>query len=431
MRVPVRLSGVLLALLFLTLPALFHGSGHVLAQTPAPTGPGTEELVLSLMNYRLQQADLPAGFVLGSQLAITPSGDAFDQSNTLDEAHTALQSLRQIGLLAGFSQSIDPNQITPVREFAFQVQLFATNQQASGALRTLANLPPVRGEQIDFPTVPVSLGDESLALHRVVITSTSNNRFYEYVFWRRGRLLLMARLKVRDGTETLDQVLPLATSADRRAAAITTPLPVSARLPSYGSEDDRLDALFALANRLPDSGQQPSGFVPFSSGVISNADLVLNAPDPRAAYDQLVKWKRVAEVEVIFGTLQAESGDLIHARLALSADPAGAMANVLDPQHQPNSRVEVFALPAPLGDVSRLYHETYIASNGLPSEAWRLIWARGRVVLTLLLTGPAGDFTAQDAIALAAGVDDRYSRGSLPTILTVPLPVIPVPVPIT
>ncbi len=150
MRVFVRFSGVLLALLMLTLAALpVQRSGRALAQAPTPAGPSTEELVLNLANYRLQQADLPAGFVLGDLSAITPSGNAFDSSNSLDRARTALQSLQQLGLLAGFSQSIGPNQITPVRQFTFQVQLYATDQQASSALHRLAAVSPARGEQFD------------------------------------------------------------------------------------------------------------------------------------------------------------------------------------------------------------------------------------------------------------------------------------------
>src|SRR5207248_1183946 len=132
-----------------------------------------------------------------------------------------------------------------------------------------------------------------------------------------------------------------------------------------------------------------------------------------------------------YDTLQGATGDIIHIRYALSADAAGASANVLDPQHEPGSAVATFGLRSPLGDVSRLYHETYTGEDGIQREAWRVIWSHDRVVLIAYTTGPAGDFTADDALSLAADVDDRYTSSSPPGVLTDPLPPLPVPVPIT
>jgi hypothetical protein len=428
MRLSSRAAGLLLALLALTL----CGAVRVTAQTPAATAPSAEEALLGLLDYRLQPADLPAGFELVQQEGVSPTGLALDRVTSTTDLLPALRDVQDQGFVVGFRQVIGPNNITPVRIFSFETRLFATNEQASAALNTLLDLQPDPGLEIDNPVLPVRLGQESFAVHATLTQADSNNLALEAISWRRGRLDFITVMEVLDSTETLDQLMPLAISADRRATSVPPPVILAAAtLPAAGSEEYRAGALVALYTRLPGANQSPLGFRTVDRTVITNADFVAKAPDPRAAFTRLTTtWKRVIEVERTYNTLQGESGDVIHARYALSADAAGALANVLDPQHEPGSSVEVFSLPAPLGDVSRLYHETYTGTNGVRSEAWRVIWARGRVVLSLFTTGPAGDFTVDDALALAAGLDDRYSRTPLPAVLTDPLPSRPVPVPV-
>ena len=120
--------------------------------------------------------------------------------------------------------------------------------------------------------------------------------------------------------------------------------------------------------------------------------------------------------------MQGAAGDRLHVQLALSADQAGAAANLLDAEHVTDSSVEVFSLPTPLGDDSRLYHESYTPPGGAPREAWRAVWTRGRVVLSAFSTGPVGDFSAQQVSVFAAAVDAAFQRGSLPDVLTTRTP---------
>ncbi|HZQ37614.1 MAG TPA: hypothetical protein VFD32_16905 [Dehalococcoidia bacterium] len=403
-------------------------------QQTVPSGaPGADEALISLLPYRLQAADLPSGYQILDHTAATPTSRAFDLGATLSDSQDALQELQRTGFLAGIEQVIGPNDNTPVRLFDYNAELYATDRQASAAFHDNLDVPPTSRLQSDNPPLGMQLGDESGAVH-VVSTSASTGlqTAFEGIFWRRGRVVFGLLMVVYDRTETLDQAVPFAQAADRHAAALQPPALVPrATLPVVGSDPYQEEAMYALYGRLPGPDQSPFGFMAQARTIITNADLIIDAADPHAAYNRIVgEWKRVTEAERVYFTLQGDTGDVWHVRLALSADTAGAIANVLDPDHQPNSAVETYGLPQPLGETSRLYRESYALGDGLPRESWRAMWTRGRVVLTVYTTGPAGDFTAQQVNDFAQLVDATYQRGAVPDVLTTKTPDVPgLPVP--
>ncbi|HEY7294053.1 MAG TPA: hypothetical protein VH916_03385, partial [Dehalococcoidia bacterium] len=307
-------------------------------------------------------------------------------------------------------------------------ELYGSESQASAAYHDDLEVPRTSRVQSDNPPLAVRLGDESGAVHVVSTSAISGlQTAFEGIFWRRGRLLFGMLMVIYDNTETLDQVVPFAQAADRHAAAVQAPpLGAQATLPVVGSDPYQEEAMYALYLRLPGPEQSPFGFMAQARSIVSNADLLLDAADPRAAYNRIIgQWKRVTEAERVYFTLQGDGGDVWHVRLALSADAAGAMASVLNPDHQPNSSVETYGLPQPLGETSRLYRESYSLADGLPRESWRAMWTRGRVVLTVYTTAPAGDFTAQQVNDFAQSVDATYQRGAVPDVLTTKTPETP------
>jgi hypothetical protein len=425
-----RLLRPLVAVLMIVVAVAVVGRQRVAAQTPPAVAPSPEELLLSILQYRLQPSDTPAGFVIRDQQAVTPARRAFDQGNDATESQSALQDIQQSGMLTGFLQILGPNNVTPVRLFVYQVSLYDSSSHASAALQDALDVPSARGISSDNPPLTVPLGDEAGAVHIAITRPNSDNRFLETVVWRRGRVLFEADLLVLDGTETLDQVLPFAQSADRKAAALTPPAPVpAATLPYAGSEQLRVDAIYALADRLPGAEESPYGFRPESGSIVSNADLLLQSVDPRATYGRIAStWKRVVEVEITFDTPQTDTGDALHIHYALDSDAASASADLLDPLRLSSGPFDTYSLPQPLGDSSRLYHETFTSPEGVPFESWRAVWTHGLVVVSVYSTGPVGDFTAQQVAAFAATVDARYSRGAVPGVLTQPVPA-PTPIP--
>lgn len=420
--------------------ALLLGAGAPLPRVAAaprqavPAGaPGADEALLSLLPYRLQAADLPPGFQLLDHTAATPASRAFDLGATLADSQDALQQLQRDGFLAGFDQVIGPNDNTPVRLFDFSVELYASDRQASAAFHDNLDVPQTSRIQSDNPPLSVRMGDESGAVH-VVSTSAASGleTAFEGIFWRRGRLVFSLLMAIYDRTETLDQAVPFAQAADHHAAGVqAVPLGAQATLPVVGSGPYQEEAMYALYGRLPGPDQTPFGFMAQARSIITNADLLIDSGDARAAYSRIIgAWKRVTEAERVYFTLQGDTGDVWHARLALSGDAAGAIANVLDPEHQPNSTVDTYSLPRPLGETSRLYHESYTLADGLPRESWRAMWTRDRVVLTVYTTGPAGDFTAQQVNDFAQMVDATYQKGAVPEVLTTKTPDLPgVPAP--
>lgn len=419
----------------LALALLLGGAGRQLPRVAAapqqtvPTGaPGADEALLSLLPYQLQAADLPPGYQIIDHTAATPASRAFDLGATLSDSQDALRLLQRNGFLAGIEQIIGPNDSTPVRLFDYNVELYASDRQASAAFHDTLDVPQTGRVQADNPPLAVQLGDESAAVHVVSTSATTGlETAFEAIFWRRGRLVFGMLMVIYDRTETLDQAIPFAQAADRHAAALPPPAPATqATLPVVGSDPYQEEAMYALYSRLPSPDQSPFGFMAQARTIITTADLMVAAADPRAAYNRIVgEWKRVTEAERVYFTLQGDTGDVWHVRLALSGDAAGAIANVLDPEHQPNSTVETYGLPQPLGETSRLYHESYTLSDGVPRESWRAMWTRGRVVLTVYTTGPAGDFTAQQVNAFAQVVDATYQKGAVPDVLTTKTPDVP------
>lgn len=423
-----RLAAAALAVLL----ALVALGPHAGAQTPPAVAASPEELLLSILPFRLQPADTPGGFQLVDQQAMTPARRAFDQGNDDAASRDALQQIQQDGFLSGFQQVFGPNENTPVRILAFQVSLYGTASQASAGLKDELAVPDARGVQSDHPLLPTQLGDESGAVHVELTRPNSDNRFLEVVVWRRGRLLLETELLVLDGTETLDQMLPFAQAADRHAAGIAVAAPVAAAtLAAFGDEQFRVDAMYALGDRLPGTAESPFGFRPGNSSIVTNSDLLLGATDAKALYTRIATaWKRVVEIDETYDTPQGEGGDVLHVRYALDADPQSAAANMLDPLRLAAGPLDTYSLPQPLGDDGRLYHETYTSPTGVPFESWRAAWTHGRVLLTVYSTGPAGDFTAQSLAAFAASVDATYRKGPVPDVLTQPVPA-PQPLPPT
>jgi hypothetical protein len=415
-----RLAAGALTVLF----ALAALAPRASAQTQPAVSASPEELLLSLLPFRLQPAEAPAGFQLVDQQALTPARRAFDEGNDDAESRDALQQIQQDGFLTGFQQVFGPSDNTPVRIFAFQVSLYGTASQASAGLKDELDVPDARNIQSDHPLLPVQLGDESGAVHVELTRPNSDNRFIEVVVWRHGRLLLETELLVLDGTETLDQLLPFTQAVDRHATATAVPAPVAAAtLPAFGDEQFRVDVMYALGDRLPGSAESPYGFSSGNSSIVTNSDALLDAPDPRAMYTRIATvWKRVVEVDQTYDTPQRDDGDVLHVRFALDADPESANANLLDPPRLSSSPLDTYSLPQPLGDNGRLYHESYTSPNGVPFESWRAVWTRGRVVLTVYSTGPTGDFSAQSVAAFAATVDARYNNGPVPSVLTQPVP---------
>lgn len=423
-HVPVLVGALLLALAV---------GGTARAQTPAAPPPSSEEQLLGILPYRLQQPDLPAGFMIDEQDAVTPAQLAFDPQVTIDAAQTNLRDIQRLGFLIGFTQAITPNEVKPVRIFAYRARLFTTERTASDDLHASSDNLAASADEADNPPLPMRLGDEALAVHVRANSPDSNNIAAEAIYWRRGRLSFRVLLDVLDGTESLDQLVPLAMAADQHAASVTPPAPsTSAVLAAAGTEGERVAALYALLDRMLSPSRNPIGLRPAFLALVSNADLILNANDPRATYTRLAQsWKRVTGILLNFNTLQGKSGDQLNISFSLSADATGATANVLDPEHQPGSMTETFALPQPLGDTSRLYHETYTGADGVADEVWRAIWTHGPVVLSTYSTGPSGDFTARQVADFAAQVDERFNQGALPGVLTQPLPPSPIPAPIT
>ncbi len=406
------------------------------AQQAVPPGaPGADEALLSIMPYRLQPADLLPGYQILDHTANTPASRAFDAGQTLADSLDALKTIQRGGFLAGIEQVIGPNNNTPVRLFDFNVELYASDQQASASYHDNLDVPQSSRIQSDNPPLPVRLGDESGAVH-VVSTSASTGleTAFEAIFWRRGPLVFGMLMVIYDRTETLDQAVPFAQAADRRAAGVQAPAPgAQATLPVIGADPYQEEAMYALYLRLPTPDQSPFGFMAQARSIVTTADLLLDASDPSAAYSRIVgQWRRITEAERVYFTLQGDTGDVWHVRLALSADAAGATANVLDPDHQPNSTVETYGLFQPLGETSRLYRESYTLANDLPRELWRAMWTHGRVVLTVYTTGPAGDFTAQQVNDFAQIVDATYQKGAVPDVLTTKTPnapALPAPAP--
>lgn len=409
----------------------------VSAQTPPATPTpaagaagqaGADEALLSILPYRLRNAELPAGFQILGQEARTPAKRAFDLGDTNADSQDALRTLQRGGFQAGFEQVIGPNNNTPVRVAALDVELFSSDLKASAAFHDSLDVPETERIQSDNPPLSARFGEESGAVHVIVTDAEGLTTAFEGIVWRRKALLFTLLLVTVDGTESIEQALPFAQAADRHATAVTLPATAApASLPVVSADTYQIDAMYALYVRLPGADQAPLGFRAGARSVIATADLLLDADNPRAAFDRINgRWKRVAAVERIFGTLQGPDGDQLHVQLALSADAAGAAANLLDAEHEPGSSVEVFGLPTPLGDDSRLYHETYTHADGVPREAWRAVWTRGRVVLSAFSTGPAGDFSAQQVSAFAVVVDATYQKGAQPDVLTTRTPGAPV-----
>src|SRR5579871_1026815 len=137
---------------------LFGGAGVRLpraAATPqqaVPSGaPGSAEALLSLLPYRLQDADLPPGFQILDHTAATPASRAFDLGATLADSQDALQELQRNGFLAGIEQVIGPNDNTPVRVFDYNVELYASDRQASAAYHDNLDVPQTSRVQSDNP----------------------------------------------------------------------------------------------------------------------------------------------------------------------------------------------------------------------------------------------------------------------------------------
>jgi len=397
------------------------------AQAPV-VAPSAEETLLGLLPYRLTAADLPVGFKLLDESAVTPSSRAYDIGNTSLESLAVLKDLQQGGFVTGFHQIIGPNQVTPFRLFEYLVEQYTTEGKASEGLRSNLTVEGDSTTTVDTPALPVQLGDESGAVHIVADGGDGNGEGVEVLSWRRGRLVFTALVHVVDTTETIDQVVPLAQSADRRAAAAPPASTAeAATLPSAGSESYRVLAIYNLTGLLPSGGQAPIGLRPIDRGVVNNGDLIVAATNPRAEYDKIAnRWKRVVAVRQSYGTLQGSTGDVLHIGMALSADMAGAAAELLDPGQHAGGDLETFALPAPLGDDGRLYHETYSTPDGVQREVWNVVWTHGRIVVAVATTGPAGDFGLETAADFAAIVEARLSRASLPDLLTAPLPAPPV-----
>ncbi|MHB8575937.1 MAG: hypothetical protein ACYDCQ_11475, partial [Dehalococcoidia bacterium] len=346
------------------------------AQTPPAAAPSPEEAILSLLPFQLQPADVPAGFQLVTEGATTPSELAYTIGNTQDESQQILKQIQRDGYQVALAQALVPDEATPVRAFIYQMTLLSTDLKAGAFLHNTLNVSGSQTAAVDNPPVPVRLGDESGAVHIVLTRANSNNAQREILIWRRGRVVFEVELETFDSTESLDQAVPVAVAADRRAATLTPPPVAQAARSASGSEEYRVDALYGLSDRLPDATQAPVGLLAEGAGVLNNADLLLEATDPNAMYTRLAQsWKRVTGVQTRYDTLQSADGEVLTVAYTLSADAAGAHAYLLDPDRRPGAQsFMAYGLPQPLGDDGRLYYETYTTGNGVAHDSWRAMW---------------------------------------------------------
>lgn len=392
------------------------------AQIPAVSAPSAEELAIGLLPYRLTDADLPEGYAVSNISADTPMTEAFNLANTAADGSAALQAAVSSGLLSGFLQSIDPKQATPVRQLQFNVDLYSTPAAASAALHDGLRLQNTGTIQSDNPPLGVKLGDESGALHVVATKRNGITDNIEAIGWRRGRVLFQMTMVVPDATETIDQVVPFAQAADAHAAGVTAPaVRKQAQLAVTSTEATRIDAAFALYDRLPGSSLAPYGLRPSGANVITNADLVLQAKDPAATYaSRIAATGRIVDVQGGYTTLQADANDQVSVDYVLCATRAGAQAELAGPLFDGvQFTVDgTYALPQPLGDSSALYHATLAHADGITSDVWGVVWTHGNVVLRVVTASPTSDISAQQATAFAANVDGYYNRGALPAVLT-------------
>jgi|GEM_PF-2282574 len=386
--------------------------------------PSPEELVLALLPYRLQSGDIPPGYDDGGLSANTPALQAFNQSENAAEGQAILQSAQRAGFLTGFVQLLLPKGATPLRLFAFEVDLFANERAASAALKANLDARAISGGPIkaDNPPVPASLGDETGALHIVTRQDDGTNDGQEILAWRSGRLLFSVLMDVPDATEAIDQVLPVAKSAAAHARTVTPPESIATAARAVtSSEAVRVDAAYALYGRLPGAALAPYGMRPQPRSVITNSDIVLGSTDPNATFARhIAATGRIISVERDYATLQADGNDMLAVQYVLCATPAGAQAELADP-FDGNPQIAsdaVYGMTQPLGDTGRLIHGTLTRKNGATSDLWAAVWIRGNVVLKVVSFSPSADVTPQQVNAFAAQVDQVYMQGGLPTILT-------------
>lgn len=394
------------------------------AAAQTPQAPSPEELVLALLPYRLQGSDIPPGYQDGGLLANTPALQAFNQSQNAAEGQAILRSAQRAGFLSGFVQLLLPNGATPLRIFALEVDLFVNERAASAGLKANLDARAISGGPVraDNPPVPFLLGDETGALHIVTRQDDGTNDGQELLAWRSGRLLFSVLMDVPDATETIDQVLPLAKVAAARARSVTPPESIAmATRAVTSSEAVRVDAAYALYDRLPGAALSPYGMRAQPRSVITNSDIVFNGPDPAATFAKhIAATGRIIGVERDYATLQEDGNDMLAVQYVLCATPAGAQAELADPfDGNPQIASDVaYGMTQPLGDTGRLIHGTLTRKNGATSDLWAAVWVRGNVVLKVVSFSPLADVTPQQVNAFAAQVDQVYMQGGLPTILT-------------
>jgi hypothetical protein len=403
---------------------LFAGLAARPAAAQTAAKPSPEELVVGLLPYKLGAADIPAGYETGSITANTPALQAFNLSNSASEGQSALKDAVSAGFLTGFVQEIAPKPATPVVVLQYEVDLFTSADSGSSALHDSLNAPSDSMLQADNPPVPVKLGDESGALHLVLTNSSGLTENLELITWRRGAVLFTLTMFVPDATETIDQILPFAQAADAHAATVTPPATVAqATLPVTSSESVRVDASYALYTRLPGTDLTPYGLRPQSRTVISNADLLVDTPDPLGAFTKLVgNTARIVGAERDYATLQGEGNDMIAVQYVLSASKQGAQAELQSPFDGSGevTTTGVYSLPKPLGDSSGLVEGTAAYKDGGSAAVIAAVWTRGFVTLKVVSFSPSNDVTPAQLNDFAAQVDAFYNRGALPAVLTNP-----------
>jgi hypothetical protein len=394
------------------------------AAAQTPPAPSPEELTLGLQPYLLTANDIPAGYEITGSGSVTPAALAYQQSNTASEGQSVLRSVSQAGILAGIEQQIDPKPASAVRRYVYTVRLFDTSTHAATYMHNTLDSSGDTGVQVTSESLPVALGDESGGLHVVLTDSSGIATGIEYVYWRRGRVLLRMGMEVADLTESIDQVLPFAQAADARAAKVTAPAPqTQATLAVTSSESTRVAAAYALFDRLPADSFTPAGLMALDPFVISNADLLLDKSDPTSAYTSLItNTGRIVGIERDFGTLQAEGNDIVAVQYVLCATTQGAQVELQNPFDGDTtiSIAHTYALPKPLGDSSALLEGTVTFKSGTTATALAVVWTHGDVVLKTIAFSPSTDIGTDQIIALATQVDAGFSRTALPAVLTNP-----------
>lgn len=378
-----------------------------------------EEAIISLLPYRLQPQEVPAGYTLNPN---TSADSAATLAAESPSAAAAFRSYQNAGFVVVYIQWLVPTAqptAIPGATAHLYADLFvdssSARKAAMGDTISEASSADVRWE----PTIlGVSVGEASGAWHKTETSADQPAQGKYEIRWQRGQVvftLISPPQPLGQEQQADAEKLALALDAAEQSRPALSLGPPSVTPPA--TERQRFQAALQLRqnNRFfAPASATPAGYTAELSYFLQPADSVSVGADPMATLHKVdERWKWVVSARQVFRNEQNHDLFLL-TQATLSADPQAADADATDftpatgwTMSRPDPHVR-------LGDATYAFQASGPGGNGNALEGIYLYWTHGAVALSVRMLGPAGSTSMDQVVELAKKVEARFQPAAPP-----------------